>query len=117
MMSDSVLEGLQQANRNLRQMLLLLQQDGLNAARKGLFGKLRAQVSQADACLRRTGLDTSRSSQTMSEISQYRRHLQQITQILPVVHGRLLAEKARLQIKRARHEGVQVWVDAQQKNW
>ena len=46
------------------------------------------------------------------EVEKYRRHLQQLRELLPGVHSRLLVERARLESERAHLEAASAWAQA-----
>ena len=115
-MPDAAVDGLRLANRDLSAALERLQREGLEAIKYGLFAELRGHLRQAAACLRSIELDVAAPSQLSAEISEYRRHLQELSEILPLFYGRLLAERARLQVVGVRQEAVRAWAEAQQKS-
>lgn len=116
-MPDTVLEGLQLANRHVSEALARLQREGLSAIQHGWFAAVRAYLSQGDACLHRIGLDRPLPPPLQTEVSQYQNHLQALGQILPILQGRLLAERARVQTARERQQSLQAWADAQRSTF
>lgn len=114
-MLDTVVETLRCANSNLSHALAWLRRDGLSAVQHGWFANLRGHLSQAGSCLHKIELTRPLPPPLQAEVSQYRDYLRELAQILPAVHGHLLAEKARLQSARERQQGLQAWVEAQQR--
>lgn len=46
------------------------------------------------------------------EIDQYRRHVERLRELLPSIHGQLLAERARLEAQRTRVRSAAEWARA-----
>ena len=49
------------------------------------------------------------------EISDYRSHVEKLQELLPLIHNRLLSEKARLESVRAHLAAAAAWADARNK--
>lgn len=110
-------ECLRQVNRNLGAKLERLR--SWQAADTALrdFSGLRTEILRAAACLR--GSDPSlesRDPELNGEITQFRANLQQLADILPVVHLRLRARRQRLQVALDHLQAVTCWADASQRS-
>src|SRR5271167_1026623 len=102
-MSSATTESLRIATGNLRAGLAHLS-PGPNANvplnPRNLSGLL-AELLRAGDCLRGIAPGSAPDAELGKAISEYRSAVEQLAQILPRVHGRLLTEKARLEIARA----------------
>jgi hypothetical protein len=113
MMSHSIIEGLRRANRNLRTGLTGLQAERAGSViEPGNLTNLLAELLSAGDCLRRMPAGSTRDAELEQEISEYRQNLEQLARILPSVHGRLLAERARLESVRVRLSAAEAWARA-----
>jgi hypothetical protein len=79
------------------------------------LSSLLTELLRAGDCLRSIAPDSARDAELEKEISEYRRNLEQLAQILPCVHGRLLTEKARLEIAQAHVTAAAAWAQASTK--
>jgi hypothetical protein len=108
---------LRQVNRNLGAKLERLRswQTADNALRD-LFG-LRTEILQAAACLRCSDPSLGRDDPELnSEITQFRTNLQQLAEVLPLVHLRLRARRERLQVALDHLQAVRCWADASKRS-
>ena len=115
-MSSTATESLRIANGNLRAGLARLEQasasDPLRA--DDLSGLLTKLLCAAE-CLRAIPAHSTPDTESETAISEYRRTIEELARILPGVHGRLLTEKARLEIAQAHVTATAAWVHANQK--
>ena len=108
-MSISVLETLRAANRNLRSRLARLQpgSNSFSAIGPQDFLDMREELQRAIECLRQA---SAPDIEMQKEIAEYRGNLEQLVAALPAIHGWLLAEKARLESKRAHLDATASWL-------
>jgi hypothetical protein len=111
-------ECLRQVNRNLRTKLERLRSwQTADTASLRDFSGLRTEILHAAACLRRSdpGLELN-DPELNREIAQYRTNLQQLAEILPVVHVRLRARRERLQAALDHLQAATCWADASKRS-
>lgn len=110
-MSSATAKNLRIANRNLRAGLARLLPPNPSAPLhpNDLTGLLTALL-QARECLRSVAPD----AELEKAVSEYRSTVEQLADILPGIHGRLLTEKARLEIARAHVNATAAWAQASQ---
>lgn len=113
-MPNTALEALQLANHNIGKRLTQLRCVGANVVHPDLLADLRVNLAETGVWIKRLPTDGPASPQLDAEISQYRSHLQELARILPTIHARLLAQRARMQTLGERYEAVQAWARAQQ---
>ena len=116
-MSASALDILRDANRNLRLGLLRLQPESNIAdplVPSSLSGLL-AELLRVAECLGKMPAAGLREIKLEKEISEYRANLEELSQLLPSVHGQLLAEKTRLEIARSHVQAAALWTQLSQK--
>jgi len=109
-------EVLRIANINLRAGLdRLLPEPNASAplCPKDLSG-LRIELVSAGRCLRSIPPRSAPDEELEKAISDYRSTVEKLAQILPRIHGRLLTEKARLEIARAHLAAAAAWAQASQ---
>jgi hypothetical protein len=113
-MSSATTDSLRCANGNLRAGLARLL-PGPNASApldaRDLSNLLSLLLRAAD-CLRGIPPNAVPDANLKKEISAYRSTVEQLAQILPSIHGRLLTEKARLEIARAHVAATTAWAQA-----
>jgi len=110
-------ETLRTANRDLRAGIArLLQEPNASAPLRAndLSGLLEKLVGAA-GCVRGISADSMPEGELENAISEYRRTIEELAQILPRVHGRLLTEKACLEIAQAHLTATAAWAEASQK--
>jgi hypothetical protein len=116
LMSTATTESLRSANRNLRARLARLLPE-LNPSAplnpQDLSGVVTDLLHAGD-CLRSISPVSVPDAELKEAISEYRSTVEQLAQILPRVHGRLLTEKARLEIARAHVTATAAWAQASQ---
>ena len=113
-MSVTPLSALQLANYSIREGLTKLRGAVPNAMQPDLLADLRACLTGTALWLERTLPYVFASPELQAEISRYRSHLQELAQILPGLHARMLAERSRMQTMGERYEAVQAWARAHQ---
>jgi len=114
---SSAAESLHIANGNLRAGLARLSSEPNPSAPPNAkdLSSLMTELLRAGDCLRSIAPSYARDARLEKEISDYRGTIEHLAQILPRVHGRLLAEKARLEIARAHVTAAAAWAQASQK--
>jgi len=75
---------------------------------------LLARLSQAAELLKNRSAG-NRDAQVEKEVCDYRANVERLQELLPHIHNRLLAEKARLESVRAHLEAAAAWADARKK--
>lgn len=76
---------------------------------------LLAELLRTAGCLHSIPADSAPDPELEKAISEYRSTVEQLAQILPRIHGRLLTEKARLEIARAHVNATAAWAQASAK--
>jgi len=110
-MSDNSLEILRQVNEHLRQALTRFRPEEnlcLTIQPQG-FSDLLAAVLRGGECLLKFPLEGQQTDGSKRECAEYRRNLELLKQFLPYVHGRLLAEKARLEDTQGHLAAAAAW--------
>jgi len=117
-MMRAAIQALRLSNRNLSAGLVRLQSggDAPAAIRFGDFLALRTDLLRAANCMRSISPDPALTAELEKEISEYRSNLEQIARVLPSVHGRLQAEKGRLETALDHLHAVAAWADASKDN-
>jgi hypothetical protein len=88
-----------------REQMLVKQQD---------FDALLGEVSRTAVWLQRMSPFPSGDVELEAEIASYRRSLEQLQQILPAIHQRLLAEKVRLETNSLHLTAATGWANTTQ---
>jgi hypothetical protein len=116
-MPPDALETLRRVNDNLRSALIRLrpEQRHCSTIRPEDFSDLLGELSRAADCLRSLPANLGAGSELGEEISQYRGNLEELKQFLPDLHGRLLAERARLQSAQTHVATAAAWARAGKK--
>ena len=113
LMSRATTESLRLANTNLRAGLARLQPELYRAAVTPRdIADLRAALSCAANLSRAIALESFPDPELKKVTSEYRSTVEQLARILPLVYGRLLMEKARLQIAQAHVTATAAWAQA-----
>ncbi|HXZ40638.1 MAG TPA: hypothetical protein VEG68_07845 [Terriglobales bacterium] len=116
-MPTATIEVLRLANRNLRAGLERLQSARNTAAiRTEDLSFLRSEVLRAAECTHNTSPDNAGKAGLEKEISECRNHLQQLSQILPLIHIQLRARKGRLEAALGHLQAVAAWADASRES-
>jgi len=77
------------------------------------ISELLSELSRVGARLRAEPLPTKGTdSELDQELEQYRRNVERVRELLPSIHGQLLAERARLGAQRARVPSAAEWARA-----
>src|SRR5208282_257651 len=115
-MSSVPTESLRIANDNLRAGLARLSPTPNPSAplTANDLSRVLAELLRAGDCLRSIPPRSVPNAQLEKVISEYRSTVEQLAQILSRIHGRLLTEKARLEIARARLAATAAWAQASQ---
>lgn len=112
-MSRATTESLRLANTNLRAGLARLQPKLYRAAVTPRdIADLRAALAGAANLSRALAGDPFPDAELKKVTSEYRSTVEQLAHILPLVYGRLLLEKARLQIAQAHVTATAAWAQA-----
>jgi hypothetical protein len=73
---------------------------------------LFAEMIQAMECVRQLPKHLAPGTELEKTVSEYRSSVEQLRQVLPAMHARLIQEKARLKAARAHLAGAAAWVHA-----
>lgn len=115
-MSSTATEVLRTANVNLRAGLARLSPEpnaSIPLSPTDLSGLL-VQLLSAGQCWRSFPLRSAPDAEQEKAISEYRSTVEQLSEILPRIHGRLVTEKARMEIARAHLAAASAWAQASQ---
>ncbi len=117
MTAEDALATLRRVNENLRGALTRLhpEQTHCSAVRPEDFSDLLRQLLQASECLRHLPSHREAAAAGKHEALEYRGNLEKLKHFLPDLHGRLLVEKARLEIARNHVAAAAAWAKANQK--
>jgi len=117
-MSKSALETLRQVNAHLRWALTHFrpEQNHCLTIKPQDFSDLLAQLLQGADCLRNLPTHAHDAPEMESESSEYRGNLERLKQFLPDIHGRLLAEKTRLENAQMHVSAALAWARASKKS-
>lgn len=112
-MSNAKTENLRIANANLRARLARLSPES-NASLPGPadFSDLLEDLLQAGGYLRGIPAGSHPDMPLAQAISEYRNTVEQLARLLPGIHGRLLNEKARMEVARAHLSAAAAWAQA-----
>ena len=115
-MSSEVVARLRAVNQRLRsQLASLAGKRTPGAIAPGVFPDLLQTVGNANACRREFSSNPATDPEWENEISEFRHHLELLATILPSLSGRLLAEKARLEVAKAHVAKAAAWAEARAK--
>ena len=117
MTPPDALETLRQVNDNLRSALIRLrpEQKHCSTIMPQDFSDLLSQVLRAAECLRRPLTQSEASIALDKESLEYLNNLEKLKDFLPDLHGRLLAEKSRLETAQAHVAAAAAWARASKK--
>lgn len=117
-MPRATIEALRLANRSLYGILNRLRSSRTAVAsiRCQDFSALRNEVLRVAHCMRSLPADRSSDAELEKEISEYRNNLQQLAQILPLIHVGLQARRGRLEAALDHLQTVAAWADASSKS-
>jgi hypothetical protein len=112
-MPGSVSKSLRIANANLRTGLArLLPEANASSLNPKDLSRLLTELLHAGNCFRSVSPDCAADLEWQEAISEYRSIVEQMAKLLPRVQGRLLTEKARLEIARAHLTATAAWAQA-----
>jgi hypothetical protein len=116
-MSKSALETLRQVNAHLRWALTHFrpEQSHCLTIQPQDFSDLLAQLLQGAECLRNLSAHAEDDPEMERESSEYRGNLENLRQFLPDLHGRLLAEKTRLENAQMHVAAAMAWARGSKK--
>lgn len=116
-MPSDALETLRQVNENLRSALIHLQpeQKHCSTIRPQDFSDIMSQILRAAECLRHPPAHSEVGAALEKEALEYRSNLEKLKDFLPDLHGRLLAEKARLETAQTHVATAAAWARASKK--
>jgi hypothetical protein len=114
-MSSETAATLRLANTSLRAWLVRLRAEpiALSPVQASDLQDLLAELLRASGCLR-TG-EQPTGTELESEIAEYRTNLESLAKVLPSVQGRLLAERARIQIEQSHIAARKAWAEASRR--
>jgi hypothetical protein len=114
MMSEDPLAALRRTNEYLRSSILRLQADQTvcSTIRPQNFTDLLNEILRMGQCLRSMPSHPPKSAAIQEESAQYLANLESLKNFLPQLHGRLLAEKSRLEIARNHAAAAAAWASA-----
>jgi hypothetical protein len=121
-MPPDALETLRQVNDHLRSALIRLrpeqslEQKGGSILRSQGSAGIRREILRAAECLRRSRPHPEAAAAFEKEWLEYRGNLEKLMHILPEAHGRLLAEKLRLQAARNHVAAAAAWARANKES-
>jgi hypothetical protein len=112
------LETLQQANETLRSALVRLRPERKHCSsiKPQDFSDILSQLLRAAECLRRLPQPSPSGAAIEQETLKYRNNLKELKRFLPDLHGRLLAERSRLETARSHIAAAAAWAQARKKS-
>jgi len=118
-MPPDTLECLRQVNDNLRSALFRLspEQKDCSTIRPHDFSDILTQLLRGAECLRRLPPSADAGGALEKESLEYRSNLEQLKHFLPDLHGRLLAEKTRLENAQLHVAAAAAWARASKKTF
>ena len=116
-MKPDALETLRQVNDSLRSALIHLRPERKLCSSIGPqdFSDLLSNILRAAECLRRQRALSESSAGLEEESVEFLRNLEKLKDFLPDLHGRLLAEKSRLETAQAHVAAAAAWARASNK--
>ena len=113
----NALDILRQVNAYLRAALIRMQPERTHCAtiQSQDFSDLRNQIRRAAECLRSLPPTARKIGKLENEASEYASNLQRLSHCLPDLHGRLVAERSRLEIAKIQVAATAAWARASQK--
>ncbi len=112
-----MIETIRLINRRVRELMTRMQAGEVGGTAAGFaplveagnFYSLLEELTRAAAWLRHVPPHFMLDAEWAKEISDYRNRLECLQQALPAIHGRLLAERARLEGARSHLAAVTAW--------
>jgi hypothetical protein len=116
-MSNETAATLRLANTSLRAWLVRLrvQPVALTQIQASDLQDLLAELLRTSGCLRTGSADATPGTELDREIAEYRANLESLAKGLPSVQGRLLAERARIQIEQSHVAARKAWAEASRR--
>jgi hypothetical protein len=116
-MSNESASTLRLANTSLRAWLVRLRAEpiALSPVQANDLQDLLAELLRAFGCLRTGPEEKPTDGELESEIAEYRTNLESLAKVLPSVQGRLLAERARIQIEQSHIAARKAWAQASRR--
>jgi hypothetical protein len=117
MTPPAALETLRQVNDNLRSALIRLRPERklCSSIRPQDFSDLLSHLLRAAECLRCQRTQSGASVALEEESLEYRSNLEKLKDFLPDLHGRLLAEKSRLETAQTQVSAAVAWAQASKR--
>lgn len=109
-----LLQSLRDTNRRLGFVLdrMLAQHGQPGAATPEHMASLLSELLLAGASLRTEPVSPRKDPELDRELEAYRGNVERLRDLLPAIHGQLLAERARLEVQRARVKSAAEWARA-----
>ena len=116
-MSNESASTLLLANTSLRAWLVRLRAEpiALSPVQANDLQDLLAELLRASGCLGTGPEEKLTDGELESEIAEYRANLESLAKVLPSVQGRLLAERARIQIEQSHIAARKAWAEASRR--
>jgi hypothetical protein len=111
----SRVESLRESNHRLRAWLERVTGEcgRRRAATPEDIGRLLAELLKTGSKLRSAELPERGDDAALDQaLDEYRRHVEQVRELLPSIYGDLLAERARIESQRARLQSAKEWAQA-----
>ncbi len=118
-MSNETAATLRLANTSLRTWLVRLRAEAvaLSPIQANDLQDLLAELLRASGCFP-IGPDAEPpNAELENEIADYRTNLESLAKVLPSVQGRLLSERARIQIEQSHLAARKAWVEASRRTF
>ena len=111
------LETLRQVNASLRSALIRLhpEQKHCSAIRPEDFAALLSEMLRARESLKQLKRDSESAGAVENESLEYRSNLEKLQYFLPDLHGRLIAERARIETARQHVAAAVAWAGTSNK--
>jgi hypothetical protein len=116
-MSTETAATLRLANTSLRAWLVRLRAEpvALTQVQASDLQELLAELLRTSGCLRTGSAGAAAGTELEVEIAEYRTNLESLAKVLPSVQGRLLAERARIQIEQSHIAARKAWAQASRR--
>ncbi|HEX8815597.1 MAG TPA: hypothetical protein VF753_08860 [Terriglobales bacterium] len=116
-MSGAAVEILQRVNTSLAAAISRFQPEHTRASaiQAEELSALRKEIRCAANCIRELPPHATNEPALEKHLSDFRHHLEQLKQVLPALHARLLAEQARLSQTQTQINAAAAWVEANQR--
>jgi len=114
-MSGIAIKTLEAINNELQQALDELWRDATVAASPRTFASVLTVLQRGSEVRRALSTELAGNPDIVAQLKLYRRHLEELGEVLPRIQGRLLAERARLEGEQSHLAAASAWVQANQK--